>query len=90
VQPKYLQRRLSRLKSHLDRIIICVPDDVEARKVSALYPGIEILVAGLEIGYTGIRVSRELVRKLNEVRKNDETLEDVIERLLLMAKKNQS
>jgi hypothetical protein len=89
IQPKYLQRRLSSLRDKLNRIIVCVPDEVQAKKVSSLGFNVEIWVAGLEIGFTGIKVPRELVRKLNEIRHEGESLADVIERLLLLAKQNQ-
>jgi hypothetical protein len=80
VQPKLLEKRLSKLKKCLDRLIICVPDEVEAKKLAAF--NVETWVAGLEIGYTNIKVPREIIRKLSEIRKEGETLSDVIERLL--------
>jgi hypothetical protein len=80
IQPKMLEKRISRLKGCLDRLVICVPDELEARKLAAF--NVETWVAGLEIGYTNIKVPRRIVKKLSEIRKEGETLSDVIERLL--------
>jgi predicted CopG family antitoxin len=90
IVPKYLKDRLRKLRSHVDQVIICVPDEDEAEKAKTLSSpdfNIEVWAAGLEVGYTAIRVSKELVRKLNEIRQEGEALEDVIERLLLYYKK---
>jgi hypothetical protein len=81
VQPKIVKRRLEKLHG-LDEVVFCVPDEVEAQKLYGLGFKGDVWVANLDIGYTNIKVPRSIVRKLNELRKEGETLAQVIERII--------
>ena len=79
VQPKNLAKRVRGLKDM--SVIYCVPDELEAERLrKAGFKG-EVWVAGLEIGYTTLKIPKATAAKLLRLAKPGESLPQVIERL---------
>ncbi len=78
-QPKRMESRIPLLR--VDKLIFCVPDEVEAEKIRHL--GHEVWIAGLERPKRRtITVSVPIRNRLLNLVERGETMEDVITRLL--------
>ncbi|MEM2612606.1 MAG: hypothetical protein QXO15_00070 [Nitrososphaerota archaeon] len=84
VQLKNLRRVLARLRGRFDEIIVCVPDETEAGKLADLERDVIVWVAGLDRPVS-VRLPRRLVRRLESMRRGEEEVAEVIERLLASA-----
>ena len=84
IQKKTFLPRLEKLKEADLSFIICVPDMSEAEKIwgAVERAGGKIWVADLDVGLTNIKVPRSLVKKLKRLRKGNESLAQVIARLI--------